>query len=141
MFKISSNPIDTKLLRELTLADQAGGFVCFEGWVRDHHEGKAVLALEYEAWPELGEKEGARIIAEAKANFDVVEVAAVHRVGKLEIGDMAVCIAVSAAHRAAAFDACRYLIDEIKRRVPIWKKEYYQDGSIDWVGCKGCAKH
>ena len=92
-------------------------------------------ALEYEAHQTIAEKEGARIVAEAMTRFAVTAVHCEHRVGKLQIGDCAVWVGVSAAHRGAAFDACRYVIDEAKARVPIWKKEHYSSGVTGWVNC------
>ena len=85
------------------------------------------------------EREGERILAEARQRFGVARVACAHRVGPLAIGELAVWVGVSAAHRGEAFDACRYIIDEVKHRVPIWKKEYYQDGDSGWVNCERCA--
>jgi molybdopterin synthase catalytic subunit len=118
------------------LADPAaGGYAAFEGWVRNHNEGEAVQALEYEAHEGIAEKEGARIIAEAVTRFAITAAYCEHRVGKLAIGDCAVWVGVSAAHRGAAFDACRYIIDETKARVPIWKKEHYVSGETGWVNC------
>jgi molybdopterin synthase catalytic subunit len=125
------------------LADPvAGAYAGFEGWVRNHNEGRAgVLRLEYEGYESLGIKEGERIIAEARARFDITKVHCIHRLGELEIGELAVWVGVSAAHRDAAFDACRYIIDEVKHRVPIWKKEHYADGDSGWVNCEACAAH
>lgn len=141
MFKISATPLEpAKLQREL-LDPRAGACVAFEGWVRDHNDGRAVQALEYEAFGELAEREGARIIAEARAKFDVWGIAGVHRVGALAIGDLAVWVGVAAAHRGAAFDACRYVIDETKARVPIWKKEHYADGATAWINCATRGDH
>ena len=117
----------------------AGAYVSFEGWVRNHNEGKAVDALEYEAYEALAIKEGNRIVEEALQKFDVYKIHAVHRVGSLGIGDLAVIVRAWSAHRAQAFDACRYVIDEIKGRVPVWKLEHYSDGSRDWVFCPHCA--
>jgi len=134
-FRISSEPIDPRALQAALAADQAGACVCFEGWVRDHNDGSAVTALEYEAHEVVAVKEVDKIIAEARQRFDIIELDCVHRVGKLAIGECAVWVGVSAAHRGAAFDACRYLIDEIKQRVPIWKKEHYRDGVSGWVNC------
>jgi len=94
-----------------------------------------VQALEYEAHQSIAEKEGARIVAEAMSRFAVTAVHCEHRVGKLEVGDCAVWVGVSADHRGAAFDACRYVIDETKARVPIWKKEHYASGATGWVNC------
>jgi molybdopterin synthase catalytic subunit len=133
MFRLSENPIDTATLARPLAHAQAGACVTFEGWVRDHNEGRAVLRLGYQAYASLARAEGDRILAEARAKFAVVEAACVHRVGTLEIGELAVWVGVSAAHRAAAFDACRYIIDEVKRRVPIWKNEHYADGESGWL--------
>jgi molybdopterin synthase catalytic subunit len=134
-FKITSQPIDPEALKTQLAADSAGACVTFEGWVRDHNDGAAVRALEYEAHQGIAEKEGERILQEARERFDILDVRCEHRVGKLEIGDCAVWVGVSAAHRGAAFDACRYVIDETKARVPIWKKEHYADGATGWVNC------
>ena len=135
-FSFSNTPIDSSALHNALRHDTAGGFVAFEGWVRNHNEGQAVLRLEYEAFAELAQKEGQIIIDEALSKFAIVQAACVHRVGLLEIGDMAVWVGVSAAHRGAAFDACRYIIDEVKQRVPIWKKEHYANGDSGWVNCE-----
>jgi molybdopterin synthase catalytic subunit len=134
-FEITSAVIDPAgLKRELTRST-AGACVTFEGWVRNHNDGEAVQALEYEAHKAIAEKEGARIVAEAMTRFSVTAVLCVHRVGKLAIGDCAVWVGVSADHRGAAFEACRYVIDETKARVPIWKKEHYASGATGWVNC------
>ncbi len=117
------------------LDDRAGASVTFEGWVRNHNEGQDVDALEYEAHAATGTAEGQKILAEAMERFDIMAAFCQHRVGLLQIGDCAVWVGVSAAHRAAAFDACRYIIDETKQRVPIWKKEHYSHGQSDWVNC------
>lgn len=122
------------------LADpRCGGFAAFEGWVRDHNEGQSVSRLEYEAFELLAVKEGERILAEARERFGVELAACVHRTGSLGIGDLAVWVGVSAPHRDEAFRACRYIIDEVKHRVPIWKKEHYVDGDSGWVNCERCA--
>lgn len=139
-FQISEKEIDIVSIRKETLTSHAGGFCSFEGWVRNHHDGKAVDSLEYSSYQILAEKEGNRIIAEAKKSFAIDHAFCTHRVGHLAIGDMAVYVAVSSAHRDAAFEACRFIIDEIKSRVPIWKKEHYSDGKTDWPSCQGC-KH
>jgi adenylyltransferase/sulfurtransferase len=139
-FSFSSAPIDTARGRE-ALADPAcGGYVTFEGWVRDHNEGRAVRRLEYEAYAALAEREGERIVAEAIAKYGVQHAACVHRIGDLGLGEMAVWVGVSSRHRAEAFAACRYIIDEVKHRVPIWKKEHYVDGDSGWVNCERCAQ-
>lgn len=124
------------------LADAAaGGYASFEGWVRNHNEGLAVTRLEYEAFEALANKEGERIVDEAIERFGVISAACVHRVGSLGIGEMAVWVGVSSRHRAEAFAACRYIIDEVKHRVPIWKKEHYASGDSGWVNCERCAVH
>jgi len=135
MFKISSTPLDINAIREACLASECGGYCSFEGWVRNHHQGKHVKALSYEAYTELGEKEGNLVIQEALTKFEIEHAYAVHRVGDLAIGELAVAIGVSSAHREASFDACRYIIEQIKARVPIWKHEHYVDGSNEWVAC------
>jgi len=140
-FSLSPEPLDPTALRKRVLDPAAGGYCCFEGWVRDHHLGKAVDRLEYEAYPPLALKEGQRIMDEAKERFDLHQAACVHRTGPLEIGGLAVVVCVSSSHRDSAFDACRYIIDEVKARVPIWKKEYFADGTKGWVRCDHCGVH
>ena len=138
-FRFSHERIDEAALRA-ELADPAcGGFCAFEGLVRNHNEGHQVRHLEYEAFESLAVKEGERIIAEAIVRFGVEHATCVHRVGDLSIGDMAVWVGVSARHRDEAFRACRYIIDEVKHRVPIWKKEHYENGDSGWVNCERCA--
>jgi len=136
-FKITAEKIDPDALRRTLVANAAGACVTFEGWVRDHNDGAPapVLALEYEAHVGLAEAEGTKILQEALERFAISSARCEHRVGKLAIGDCAVWVGASAAHRGAAFDACRYIIDETKNRVPIWKKEHYRDGQSGWVNC------
>lgn len=135
MFSLSDMPIDTTALRVGLAQPEDGALVTFEGWVRNHHGGRKVESLTYEAYPALAAREGARIVAEARANFAVTDVRCIHRTGALAIGDVAVWVGVTAHHRDAAFAACRFVIDEIKSRVPIWKHELYADGSTAWVNC------
>jgi len=138
-FRFSREPLDVTSLRT-GLADPAcGGYASFEGLVRNHNEGQQVRHLEYEAFESLAEKEGERIIAEAIARYGVEHAACVHRIGDLAIGEMAVWVGVSSRHRGEAFLACRYIIDEVKHRVPIWKKEHYLSGDSGWVNCERCA--
>ncbi|KAF1721350.1 molybdenum cofactor biosynthesis protein MoaE [Pseudoxanthomonas wuyuanensis] len=132
-FRLAEVAFDIAALRATLLDDRAGGYASFEGWVRDRNDGREVSGLRYEAYPALAEREGERIIAEALEKFDIVRVACVHRIGELAIGDLAVWVGVSAAHRGAAFDACRYVIDEVKSRVPIWKHEHYRQGDAGWL--------
>jgi len=131
-FHLQDTPLDIAALRAPLSHAHAGAYASFEGWVRDHHEGRAVSGLFYEAYAALAEAEGERVVEEARAKFRVVDVVCVHRVGDLAIGDLAVWVGVTAAHRDAAFDACRYVIDEIKSRVPIWKHERYASGEAGW---------
>jgi len=138
-FRFTQTAIDTAQARRELLDLGAGGYVGFEGWVRDHNEGQEVTGLEYEAFEELAVKEGERIIAEALRRFPVKHASCIHRTGALGLNDMAVWVGVSAAHRGEAFDACRFIIDEVKHRVPIWKKEHYRSGDSGWVNCERCA--
>lgn len=139
-FSIASGPIEPAALAR-GLADAAcGGYASFEGWVRNHQDGRAVDALEYEVYHPLALSEGEAVLAEARDRFDIVAIAAMHAQGRLEIGELAVWVGVAAHHRDAAFDACRYAIDQIKLRLPIWKKEFYSDGDSGWVNCTACAE-
>lgn len=121
----------TQLIAAVARPDR-GGVATFIGLVRDHQDGRQVLRLEYRAYSAMAETESARIVSEAEQRWPVA-VGLRHRVGALVIGDIAVAIAVASAHRAPAFEACRYVIEEVKRRLPVWKKEYYADGSVAWV--------
>jgi len=138
-FRFMRSAIDTGALREELLDAGCGGYAAFEGWVRDHNEGQAVRRLEYEAYETLAVREAERIVAEASARFGVAHIACAHRLGDLAVGELAVWVGVSAAHRHEAFLACRYVIDEIKHRLPIWKKEHYASGDSGWVNCERCA--
>ncbi|HEY9111707.1 MAG TPA: molybdenum cofactor biosynthesis protein MoaE [Rhodanobacteraceae bacterium] len=133
MFSVSDAPIDAARLQHDLEAAGVGAVVCFEGRVRGHNDGRAVSGLTYQAYVELAEAEGRRIIEEARTRFAVERVACVHRIGDLALGEVAVWAGVSAGHRAAAFDACRYVIDEVKARVPIWKREHYVEGASEWL--------
>lgn len=139
-FSIAEGTIDTRALAQALAHDDCGGYASFEGWVRNHQDGRAVLALEYEVYQPLALSEGQAVLAEARDRFDIVDIAAVHAQGRLEIGELAVWIGVAAHHRDAAFDACRYAIDQVKLRLPIWKKEFYADGDSEWVNCAACAE-
>ncbi|MET0582473.1 MAG: molybdenum cofactor biosynthesis protein MoaE [Pseudoxanthomonas sp.] len=132
-FELAESVIDVTRLRAVLRNDRAGAFASFEGWVRDHNEGRAVDGLRYEAYAALASKEGAKVLDEALQKFAIVDAFCAHRVGDLAIGDLAVWVGVSAAHRNAAFDACRYIIDEVKSRVPIWKHERYREGDPGWL--------
>jgi molybdopterin synthase catalytic subunit len=117
----------------------AGACVTFEGWVRNHNDGREVVRLEYQAYAALAAEEGEAILAAAMTRFNLRGARAVHRTGRLAVGDMAVWVGVSADHRDAAFQACRWIIDEIKVRVPIWKNEHYADGESGWLHPDGTA--
>jgi molybdopterin synthase catalytic subunit len=134
-FSISTDVIEPEAQKRSLADDRAGACATFEGWVRNINEGEAVGALEYETHAAIATSEGDAVLAEALARFDIIEAHCVHRIGKLAIGDCAVWVGVSAGHRGAAFDACRYIIDEIKHRLPIWKKEHYLEGETAWVNC------
>jgi molybdopterin synthase catalytic subunit len=136
LFSISSSGVNIEELKEKLTDRSAGALVTFEGWVRDHNEGKQVLSLEYEAYEALCKNEAELILQEAKEKFGIIDVHCIHRTGLLKIGELAVWVGVSSKHRGAAFDACRYVIDEIKTRLPIWKKETYTNGSSGWVNCQ-----
>ena len=138
-FSLHDTALPMEALRQSLQHPDCGGYVAFEGWVRDHNEGRRVLRLEYEAFAPLALREGDRILAEARQRFGVEHTCCAHRVGALGIGELAVWAAVSAPHRDEAFAACRYIIDEIKHRVPIWKKEHYDSGDSGWVNCERCS--
>jgi molybdopterin synthase catalytic subunit len=135
---LSAKPIDLATLIAGVESPAHGGVASFLGQVRDHHDGRTVSRLEYSAYGPMAEEECAKIVAEAEARWPV-RVALEHRVGALEIGDTAVAVAAAGAHRDEAFAACRFVIEEVKRRVPIWKKEFYQDGAVQWVDPAGAA--
>ncbi len=137
--RIETSPIDPDALKSCLRDVRAGAFVTFEGWVRDHNEGRAVTGLHYEVHERLAAKEGERILAEALARYEILDAVCHHRAGDLTLSEVAVWVGVVSRHRAAAFEACRYIIDEVKARLPIWKKEFYVDGESGWVNCAGCA--
>ncbi len=132
-FRLSPDPLQIAPLHAALHNRGAGACASFEGWVRDTDDGRAVNGLLYEAYAPLAEAEGERILGEAAARFAVIDARCVHRVGELGLGELAVWVGVSAAHRDAAFAACRWIIDEVKARVPIWKRERYADGQADWL--------
>ena len=132
-FAIATAPFDIAPLRASLLHERAGAFASFEGWIRDHNEGRGVSGLRYDAYRALAEAEGARIVAEAVGRHGAIDARCVHRIGDLGIGELAVWVGACAAHRDAAFDTCRAIIDEVKARVPIWKHERYVDGDAGWL--------
>ncbi len=139
--QMTDKPIRPDELRDLLMDKTAGAYCSFEGWIRNRNDGHAVERLEYEAYCPLAIIEGEKVIAEAKKRFPGLQAHCVHRYGMLEIGECAVWVGVSSEHRDEAFVACRYIIDEVKSRLPIWKKEYYADGNSGWVNCERCAAH
>lgn len=133
---LSESPLALEsLLAEGPFPD-CGGLAIFGGTVRNHHEGRSVLRLRYSAYAPLAERLMREIEVETRARFGLPYCRVVHRVGMLEIGDVAIYCVTRAAHRAEAFDGCRYVVDAVKHRVPIWKEEFYADGSSAFVdGC------
>jgi molybdopterin synthase catalytic subunit len=129
---LTSETIDLLPLLASVQSPERGGIASFIGVVRDHHDGRRVLRLRYSAYGPMVEAECARILAEAEALWPA-EVALRHRIGSLEVGETAIAVVSGAGHRAAALESCRYVVEEVKRRLPIWKQEFYADGSIEWV--------
>jgi len=137
---LTSNPIELAPLFASVQSPARGGLSVFLGLVRDHHDGRAVVRLDYSAYGPMAEAECARIVAEAEERWEVA-VALRHRVGSLPVGDTAVAVVVASAHRGDAFAACRHVIEEVKRRVPIWKREHYADGAVTWVDPTATLQH
>ena len=129
---LTNKPIDVFPLVASVESPARGGIASFLGIVRDRHDGRGVLRLEYSAYAPMVEAECARIVGEAESRWPVA-IALRHRVGTLEVGDTAIAVAAGSEHRAAAFDGCRYVVEEVKRRLPIWKQEFYADGTHEWV--------
>ena len=141
MFELTEQQIDIESLRRRLASAESGALVSFEGRVRRTSAGKSVEYLEYEACAELAQKEAEAVLSEARRLFAIIDLYCVHRVGTLAVGDPAIWIGVTAPHRAEAFSACRYVIDQIKARLPIWKKEHYSDGTSLWVNCGESSSH
>lgn len=135
MLKLTDQSINAEAERRALISANTGALVEFTGIVRDHNRGRAVTALEYEAASDLAAAEFARIEEEARASFAIGRIQCIHRTGRLAPGEIAVWLGVTAAHRAAAFAACQYLIHQLKQRVTIWKKEFYSDGDSGWIDC------
>jgi molybdopterin synthase catalytic subunit len=133
MFRITTEPLHLQELVDFVTDPEAGAIATFVGTTRNHNEGRKVIALDYDAYPEMAAKELTRLGEEARKRWQICRMAVVHRIGPVQITEPSVMIAVSAAHREAAFAACRFAIEEIKRTVPIWKKEVYEGGEI-WIG-------
>jgi len=133
MFRLTDQAIEVEALRRELVSSESGALVEFTGTVRNQNAQRRVVALEYEGVEGLASNEFAKIEREARDRFDILHVACTHRTGRLAVGDTAVWLGVTAVHRGAAFDACRYLIDELKKRLPIWKKEFYTEGDSGWI--------
>jgi molybdopterin synthase catalytic subunit len=133
MIRLTTEAIDYHALTEQVRRPECGGVALFLGTVRDLTDGRVTMALDYEVYPGMAEKKLAEIEAETRARWPVGDIALVHRLGHLEVGEVSVAVAVSCPHRAEAFAACRYAIDRLKEVVPIWKKENWADGSTEWV--------
>ena len=131
--RITTEPIDGCALLADCASSSDGAAILFLGIVRDHNEGKQVGHLDYKAYPEMAEVVLREIVSEAKGRWETGEIAVVHRIGRLEIGEPSVAIAVAAPHRGDAYAASRYIIEELKKRVPIWKREGYLDGASEWL--------
>ncbi len=140
-FSITDTPIDLPAIRAALEHHGCGAAVFFEGRVRDHNEGEAVDRLEYEVYRPLAQSEGEKILAEAAERWSIERSVCIHREGRLELGELAIVVGVVSAHRDEAFQAARYIIDEAKVRLPIWKKEHYRSGEAHWVNCQRCGAH
>ena len=130
VFQLVREPVDVPSLIRHVRAPEDGAIVTFDGFVRNQSNGRPTLYLDYEAYEPMALAKMREIGAQLHEKYRIHRVAIVHRLGRLEIGETSVFIAVSAPHRAAAFDACRFAIDTLKRTVPIWKKEYFEDGAV-----------
>src|SRR5262249_39675913 len=128
-------PIDVEQLEEEVANPAAGAIVTFAGTTRRDNVGRRVLRLEYEAYEPMALSEMRKLAREAGQQWEIIRIAIRHRVGVVEVGEISVAIAVAAAHRAEAFEACRFAIDRLKEIVPIWKKEYFEGGEV-WIGCQ-----
>ncbi|MEP7176772.1 MAG: molybdenum cofactor biosynthesis protein MoaE [Gemmatimonadales bacterium] len=137
---LTDQPVDLGSLFAAVQSPERGGVASFVGLVRDHHGGRAVLRLDYSAYGPMVEAECGRIVAEAESRWPVA-VALRHRTGSLAIGEAAVAVVAASAHREDAFAACRYVIEEVKRRVPVWKREHYADGTVTWVDPTAKLQH
>ena len=137
-FALLDKPIADRRLKLALLNDQSGALATFEGWVRNHNNARPVTKLTYYGYEKLAINQGEKLITQAKQQFDIINAVAIHRIGDLAIGDMAVWIGVTAHHRYPAFDACRWLLDAIKADIPVWKQEFYADSEESlWLSNNG----
>lgn len=133
MFKVTTEPLSVQQVNDLVKQPTDGAVVTFDGIVRNNFDGRPVEYLEYEAYAIMAEKKLAEVGAEVQQKFAIGAIAMVHRIGRLEIGESSIVIAVAAPHRHAAFEACAYAMDRVKAEVPVWKKEFFADGADHWV--------
>jgi molybdopterin synthase catalytic subunit len=132
MFSIQQEPLDPGPLVNAVRRDDAGAIALFYGVVRNENLGRAVQYLEYDAYPEMAIKKMREVADEVRAKFPIAVIGVLHRIGRLEIGETSLLVAVSSGHRKEAFEACHYAVDRIKQIVPVWKKEVWTDGS-EWI--------
>jgi molybdopterin synthase catalytic subunit len=132
VFRLVRSPIDVQSIQDSLVRSEDGAVVVFEGVVRNHARGRNVVALDYQAYEAMALRQLEEVGTRARAAFPIRDIAIVHRLGRLEPRDTSVAIVVVSAHRAEAFDACRFAIDTLKKIVPIWKKELYEDGAV-WI--------
>lgn len=137
MFKVTTEPLSVQALNDLVKRPSDGAVVTFDGIVRDNFDGRPVRALEYEAYVDMAQKKMAQIGKEVQQKFAIGQIAIVHRLGHLNIGESSIVIAVAAPHRHAAFEACAYAMDRVKADVPVWKKEFFADGETHWINQNG----
>ena len=133
MFKVTREPLSVQQVNDLVKGPTDGAVVTFDGIVRNNFDGRPVHALEYEAYTPMAEKKLAEIGAAVQQKFAIGAIAMVHRIGRLDIGESSIVIAVAAPHRQAAFEACAYAMERVKAEVPVWKKEFFADGADHWV--------
>jgi molybdopterin synthase catalytic subunit len=132
VFEITRDPLDPRRLMEFVRRDEAGAVALFQGVVRNENLGRRVLRLEYDAYPEMAARKMREVAEEVRTRWPVNEIGIVHRIGRLEVGETVLLVAVSSAHRREAFEACQYAVDRIKEIVPVWKKEVWEGGE-EWV--------
>ena len=140
MFELTYEPLDPEAVTSKVQAPRNGGVVTFLGTTRNETAGRRVLYLEYEAYLEMAKKEVARILGEVRERWGVRDVAVAHRLGRLEVGEVSMVVAVAAPHRREAFAAAQYIVGRLKQTVPIWKKEVFEGGEV-WVGSEEPAPH
>ena len=138
MYRLVREAIHVSALRDCVAKPEDGAVVVFEGTVRNHSRARRVLRLEYHAYESMALKKLGELEDDTRQGFAIRDIAIVHRLGRLELGECSVAIVITSAHRAPAFEACRFAIDSLKKTVPIWKKEYYEDGEV-WIEGDGLS--